>query len=53
MSISTINKDTIEELKEKIRGFIEEKKYYEKITKEELYIKDLQELKSFCEKEKI
>lgn len=53
MSISTINKDTIEELKEKIKGYLEQKKYYEKITKEELYIKDLEELKTFCEKEKI
>lgn len=53
MSISNINKDTILELKEKIKGYIEEKKYFENITKEELYIKDLNELKAFCEKEKI
>lgn len=53
MSISTINKDTIEELKGKIKGYLEQKKYYERITKEALYIKDLEELKSFCEKEKI
>lgn len=53
MSISNINKDTIEDLKEKIKEFIEQKKYYKNITKEELYIKDLEELKTFCEKEKI
>ena len=53
MTISSINKDTIEELKEKIKGFLEQKKYFEKTTKEELYIKDLNELKEFCEKEKI
>lgn len=53
MTISSINKDTVEELKEKIKGFLEQKKYFEKTTKEELYIKDLNELKEFCEKEKI
>jgi len=52
MSISNINRDTIEELKEKIKGFLEQRKYFENITKEELYIKDLEDLKEFCLKEK-
>jgi DNA gyrase/topoisomerase IV subunit A len=53
MSISNINKDTIEELKVKIKGYLEERKYYQSTTKEALYIKDLEELKTFCEKEKM
>lgn len=53
MSISTINRDTIEELKQNILGFMEQKKYFENITREELYIKDLKELKEFCKKEKM
>lgn len=52
MSISSINRDTIEELKEKIFGYMEEKKYYENTTKELLYIKDLEELEKYYKKEK-
>jgi DNA gyrase/topoisomerase IV subunit A len=53
MSVYSLNNETIKEIKEKIKEYIEEKKYYENITAEELYIKDLRELEQFCKKEKI
>jgi len=53
MSISSINKDTMEEIKQKVMEYLELKKYFENITKEDLYIKDLEELKKLCKKEKL